>query len=75
MRLDKTQDNHALNRGSNFACKIWSGANNKILKVTLLVSRKGGGINRLFAYCKGGNFNIHIWALFGSFIGQVLFII
>ena len=26
------------------------------------------GINRLFAYCKGGNFNIHIWALFGYFI-------
>ena len=23
------------------------------------------GINRLFAYCKGGNFNIHIWAWFG----------
>ena len=22
-------------------------------------------INRLFTYCKGGNFNIHIWALFG----------
>ena len=22
-------------------------------------------INRLFAYCKGGNFNIHIWAWFG----------
>ena len=21
-------------------------------------------INRLFAYCKGGNFNIHIWAWF-----------
>ena len=27
-----------------------------------------GGINRLFAYCKGGNFNIHIWACFGYFI-------
>ena len=26
------------------------------------------GITRLFAYCKGGNFNIHIWALFGYFI-------
>ena len=26
-----------------------------------------GGINRLFAYCKGGNFNIHIWAWFGYF--------
>ena len=25
------------------------------------------GINRLFAYCKGGNFNIHIWAWFGNF--------
>ena len=25
-------------------------------------------INRLFAYCKGGNFNIHIWAWFGYFI-------
>ena len=25
-------------------------------------------ITRLFAYCKGGNFNIHIWALFGYFI-------
>ena len=22
-------------------------------------------INRLFAYCKGGNFNVHIWAWFG----------
>ena len=26
------------------------------------------GINRLFAYCKGGNFNIHIWAWFGFLI-------
>ena len=26
------------------------------------------GINRLFTYCKGGNFNIHIWAWFGYFI-------
>ena len=25
-------------------------------------------INRLFAYCKGGNFNIHIWAWFDYFI-------
>ena len=25
-------------------------------------------INRLFAYCEGGNFNIHIWAWFGNFI-------
>ena len=25
-------------------------------------------INRIFAYCKGGNFNIHIWAWFGYFI-------
>ena len=25
-------------------------------------------INRLLAYCKGGNFNIHIWAWFGYFI-------
>ena len=25
-------------------------------------------INRLFPYCKGGNFNIHIWAWFGYFI-------
>ena len=25
-------------------------------------------INRLFAYCKGGNFNIHIWAWFGYYI-------
>ena len=25
-------------------------------------------INRLFAYCKGGNFNIHIWAWFRYFI-------
>ena len=25
-------------------------------------------INRLFAYCKGGNFNIRIWAWFGYFI-------
>ena len=25
-------------------------------------------INRLYAYCKGGNFNIHIWAWFGYFI-------
>ena len=27
-------------------------------------------ITRLFAYCKGGNFNIHIWALFGYFISS-----
>ena len=27
-------------------------------------------IKRLFAYCKGGNFNIHIWAWFGYFISQ-----
>ena len=26
------------------------------------------GILLLFAYCKGGNFNIHIWAWFGYFI-------
>ena len=26
------------------------------------------GIKRLFAYCKGGNFNSHIWAWFGYFI-------
>ena len=26
------------------------------------------GINRLFAYCKGGNFNIRIWAWFDYFI-------
>ena len=25
-------------------------------------------INRLFAYCKGGNFKIHIWAWFSYFI-------
>ena len=25
-------------------------------------------INRLFAYCKGGNFNINIWAWFDYFI-------
>ena len=25
-------------------------------------------IHRLFAYCKGGNFNTHIWAWFGYFI-------
>ena len=25
-------------------------------------------ITWLFAYCKGGNFNIHIWAWFGYFI-------
>ena len=24
-------------------------------------------INRLFAYCKGGNFNIHIWAWIGYY--------
>ena len=27
----------------------------------------GISINRLFAYCKGGNFNIYIWAWFGYF--------
>ena len=27
-----------------------------------------GGITRLFAYCKGGNFNIHIWEWFGYLI-------
>ena len=26
------------------------------------------GITWLFAYCKGGNFNIHIWAWFGYLI-------
>ena len=25
-------------------------------------------IDRRFAYCKGGNFNIHIWAWFGCYI-------
>ena len=29
---------------------------------------KNRSIIRLFAYCKGGNFNIHIWAWFGYFI-------
>ena len=28
---------------------------------------KSLSINRLFPYCKGGNFNIHIWAWFGYF--------
>ena len=32
---------------------------------TFLTRIAGPGINRPFAYCKGGNFNIHIWALFG----------
>ena len=27
-----------------------------------------GGINRLFSYCKGGIFYIHIWAWFSYFI-------
>ena len=34
------------------------------------------GIHRLFAYCKGNNSNIHIWALFGYFIclvGEIRF--
>ena len=26
------------------------------------------GIIELYALCKGGNFDIHIWALFGYFI-------
>ena len=26
------------------------------------------GITWLFAYCKGGNFNIHIWVRFGYFV-------
>ena len=26
------------------------------------------GITWLFPYCKGGNFNIHIWVWFGYFI-------
>ena len=26
------------------------------------------GIIELLGHCKGGNFNIHIWALFGYFI-------
>ena len=30
--------------------------------------RIGSLINKLFAFCKGGNFNIHIWAWFGYFI-------
>ena len=37
------------------------------LSVQLVMWRKVR-INRLFAYCKGGNFNIHIWAWFGYFI-------
>ena len=44
------------------------------------VNNDESGINRLFAYCKGGSFNIHIWAWFGYFIllrkgNQVLVII
>ena len=27
-----------------------------------------GNINWLFAYCKGGNFDIHIWVWFDYFI-------
>ena len=34
----------------------------------LVMAGKDVRINRLFAYCKGGNFNIHIWAWFGYFI-------
>ena len=31
-------------------------------------STRQQGITWLFAYCKGGNFNIHIWAWFGYYI-------
>ena len=31
--------------------------------LTFLTRIAWPGINRLFAYCKDGNFNIHIWVL------------
>ena len=36
-------------------------------KAKLILNFRSGlpYINRPFAYCKGGNFNIHIWAWFG----------
>ena len=50
----------------------------QFLKYVQLKSRREGerlrrlcrrvGIIELFALCKGGNFNIHIWVWFGYFI-------
>ena len=34
----------------------------------LVLNKRGECIIRLFPYCKGSHFNIHIWAWFGYFI-------
>ena len=45
-----------------FRLYIWSPQNNHFIERILW------SIIRLLAYCKGGNFNIRIWAWFGYFI-------
>ena len=43
---------------------VWTLSSENMYSVCLELL-EGTRINRLSAYCKGGNFNIHIWAWFG----------
>ena len=42
--------------------------NIKVAAFTVSEKSSNTSIIELFALCKGGNFNIHIWAWFGNFI-------
>ena len=59
---------------NNIKCDITEKKNMWILWSMMMValirqlSSLDTGIDRLFTNCKGGNFNIHIWAWFGYFI-------
>ena len=54
--------------GSTFCLQSLTAYTNKERVKPGRLSETQWCINILFAYCKGGNFNIHIWAWFGYFI-------
>ena len=55
----KTVYLHWVNLSLRTCVKLIVGATSMLATITC---------NRVFAYCKGGNFNIQIWAWFGYFI-------
>ena len=67
----KNQTKHT-NKNCIHLCLNDLSARSYIIGITctssVVVSERVISINTLFAYCKGGNFNIHIWAWFGYFI-------
>ena len=50
------------------ACEKHAKISNLAFQVDLMKIGDECSIMRLFAYCKGGNFNIYIWAWLGYFI-------